>query len=99
MDGDAARQEMFEAGAVWPGRQGLRLSEATAGGPWLIAVCGCSAVARVDARPWLADGLGALRLPALEGRLRCLCGARQARLMPAPAGEAGGPGSPIHVFR
>jgi hypothetical protein len=49
----------------------------------------CSVVARLDARPWIARGLGGLRLGRLEDKLRCLsCGARQVRFEVWSAADA-----------
>lgn len=44
------------------------------------AAPGCGARAPVDTAPWLAQGLAGTRLERLETRLRCVCGARRARL-------------------
>jgi hypothetical protein len=54
----------------------------------------------VDPTPWLSQGLGRQLVGQLEGRLRCVCGAREVRLevrglAEAPPGLAGG----IYVFR
>ncbi|MDB5440398.1 MAG: hypothetical protein JWM33_2825 [Caulobacteraceae bacterium] len=77
----------------------LRLAEACAGGRALWAVCEvapCGARARIDPGPWLAMGLGGAALTSLEDRLRCVCGARRARLTSASSSppQAPGPGGP-----
>jgi hypothetical protein len=77
-----------------------RLGWATAARSSLWARCACGREAAVDARPWLGQGLSRQVLTDLEERLRCVCGARRARLeirglAEAPGGGAGG----IHVFR
>jgi hypothetical protein len=66
----------------------------------LWALCGCGREAAIDPRPWIAQGLSRQAVDDLEGRLRCLCGARRARLeirglAEAPGGATGG----IFVFR
>ena len=80
---------------AWPQ---LRQTQAPRSSLW--AACACGREARIDPRPWLAQGLSRAPLPALEGRLRCACGARRARLeirglAEAPAGTCGG----LFVFR
>jgi hypothetical protein len=59
----------------------------------LRATCAaCHRQVVVNAAAWLAEGLGGLRLTHFEARLRCLCGARSARLEvwpgPPPEGSA-----------
>ena len=66
----------------------------------LWAVCRCGREAPVDPKPWVGQGLARQALSNLEPRLRCVCGARRARLeirglSEAPAAGAGG----IYVFR
>lgn len=78
----------------------LRLSRAVAPRSSLWARCGCGREAVVDPKPWLAQGLGRQHVDDLEERLRCLCGARRARLeirglAEAPAHVTGG----IWIFR
>lgn len=77
-----------------------RLAAAMVARSSLWARCGCGREAAVDPGPWMAQGLGRQAVEALEVRLRCLCGARRARLeirglAEAPGGGAGG----IYVFR
>lgn len=77
-----------------------RLGWATAARSSLWARCGCGREAVVNPQPWIAQGLSRQILHDLEERLRCVCGARRARLeirglAEAPDGGAGG----IHVFR
>jgi hypothetical protein len=91
------RRGVWEMGAAWAPQAELRLAEAVMQGRWLLARCRCGARGAVDARPWLQDGLGGLRLVAFEERLRCQCGARQARL--SALGGAAAQAGPIHVFR
>ena len=92
-DGTNLRIEAWPAGDT-------RLSRALAARSSLWARCACDREAAVDPRPWLAQGLGRQTVDELEGRLRCLCGARRARLeirglAEAPGGGVGG----IYVFR
>ncbi len=84
--------------ANWP--QHPKLSAALAARSSLWAVCRCGREAAIDPAPWVAQGLARQATVNLESRLRCLCGARRARLeirglAEAPAGLTGG----IHVFR
>jgi hypothetical protein len=77
-----------------------RLGWATQARSSLWARCSCGREAVVDARPWIAQGLGRQILRDLEERLRCVCGARRARLEIRGLGEApGGGAGGIHVFR
>lgn len=83
-----------------PPKDTPRLNAATAARSSLWARCGCGRSSRVDPAPWLGQGLGRANLEELEERLRCVCGARRARLeirglAEAPAGAAGG----IWLFR
>lgn len=78
----------------------LRLAQALVARSSLWAVCGCGREAALDPAPWIGQGLKRQPLAGLEPRLRCECGARQARLeirglAEAPAGPTGG----IHIFR
>ncbi len=93
----ADRRGVWEAGARWQAPVAPRLEGAVSQGRWLLAVCRCGASGAVDAGPWLRDGLGGLRLAVFEARLRCQCGARQARL--TKLGEVSPTAGPIHVFR
>jgi hypothetical protein len=79
--------------------QSVRLNQAVQPRASLWAVCSCGGEAVLDPKPWLGQGLGRHPLHALEGRLRCECGARQARLEirglgAAPTGSGG-----IYPFR
>ena len=77
-----------------------RLGWATQARSSLWARCGCGREAVVDPRPWIAQGLSRQILHDLEERLRCLCGARRARLEIRGLAEAPGDGAGgIHVFR
>ena len=92
-DGTSWRATEQAAGAT-------RLGQVLAGRSTLWARCGCGQQAVLDPGPWLGQGLARHPLPALEGRLRCRCGARNARLeirglSEAPADAAGG----IFIFR
>lgn len=78
----------------------VKLAQALTPRSSLWAVCGCGREATVDPAGWIGQGLRRQPLVHLETRLRCQCGARQARLeirglSEAPAGPTGG----IHVFR
>ena len=84
--------------AGWPVHP--KLSAALAARSSLWAVCRCGREASIDPRLWVCQGLGRQATAHLETRLRCLCGARRARLeirglAEAPAGMTGG----IYVFR
>lgn len=77
-----------------------RLGQALAGRSTLWAQCGCGEQTVLDPAPWLGQGLARHPLSALEDRLRCGCGARQARLeirglAEAPQNAAGA----IFIFR
>ena len=77
-----------------------RLARATTPRSSLWARCSCGREAAVDPKPWLAQGLGRQHVDDLEERLRCLCGARRARLeirglAEASTGVTGG----IWIFR
>jgi hypothetical protein len=78
----------------------LKLHQALVARSSLWALCGCGREAMIDPAPWVGQGLRRQPLASFEPRLRCQCGARQARLeirglTEAPAGPAGG----IHIFR
>lgn len=79
---------------------GAQLGQVLAGRSTLWAQCGCGQQAVLDPAPWLGQGLARHPLPELEGRLRCHCGARNARLeirglTEATSAAAGG----IYIFR
>jgi hypothetical protein len=77
-----------------------RLGWATAARSSLWARCACGREAAIDTRPWLAQGLSRNVLLDLEDRLRCVCGARRARLEIRGLAEAPGRGAGgIHIFR
>lgn len=78
----------------------VKLAQALTPRSSLWAVCTCGREATIDPAGWLGQGLKPQPLVHLEPRLRCQCGARQARLeirglSEAPAGLTGG----IHIFR
>jgi hypothetical protein len=78
----------------------VKLHQALLARSSLWALCGCGREAQLDPTPWVGQGLRRQPLANLETRLRCQCGARQARLeirglSEAPAGPTGG----IHIFR
>jgi hypothetical protein len=84
--------------AAWPSWP--RLNQALAPRSTLWAICRCGREAVIDPKPWVGQGLGRQSTAQLETRLRCLCGARRARLeirglAEAPPRGAGG----IYVFR
>lgn len=92
-DGSSALARVMTTGEA-------RLGWATAPRSSLWAQCTCGREAAVDPKPWLGQGLSRQTLFELEDRLRCVCGARRARLeirglSPAPGQGAGG----IHLFR
>ena len=92
---DGASHRVSESWPAWP-----RLSQALAARSSLWAVCRCGREAAIDPRPWVGQGLGRQATAHLETRLRCLCGARRARLeirglAEAPISATGG----IFVFR
>jgi hypothetical protein len=64
----------------------------------LWAQCRCGRRAMVNPGPWIAQGLGRQAVETLEDRLRCLCGARRARLEIREEAETPGGGG-IYVFR
>ena len=88
----------FRTPATWPAWP--RLHQALTARSSLWAVCRCGREAAIDPNPWVSQGLGRHATVHLETRLRCLCGARRARLeirglAEAPERGAGG----IYVFR
>lgn len=92
---DGAVQPTLDTWPAWP-----RLSQALAARSSLWAVCGCGREAVIDPKPWVGQGLARQATANLESRLRCLCGARRARLeirglAEAPLGATGG----IYMFR
>lgn len=76
-----------------------RLGWATAARSSLWARCGCGREAVVNPQPWIAQGLSRQILHDLEERLRCVCGARRARLEIRGLAEAPDGAGGIHVFR
>ncbi|HEY8616625.1 hypothetical protein [Phenylobacterium sp.] len=77
-----------------------RLAQATQARSSLWARCRCGHVAAIDPTHWIGQGLSRQPVENLEGRLRCVCGARRVRLevrglSEAPQGVTGG----IYVFR
>ena len=92
---DGASHRALEAWPAWP-----KLHQALAARSSLWAICRCGRQAPIDPGPWIGQGLGRQATACLETRLRCLCGARRARLeirglSEAPPKGAGG----IYVFR
>jgi hypothetical protein len=90
---DAHRTSSFAAAE-------LKLHQALLARSSLWAICRCGREGRLDPAPWVGQGLRRQPLANLETRLRCQCGARQAKLeirglSEAPAGPTGG----IHIFR
>jgi hypothetical protein len=84
--------------AAWPAWP--RLNQALAARSSLWAICACGREAPIDPKPWVSQGLARQATAHLEARLRCLCGARRARLeirglAEVPLDGAGG----IYVFR
>lgn len=78
----------------------MKLHQALLARSSLWALCRCGREAMIDPAPWVGQGLRRQPLGNLETRLRCQCGARQAKLeirglAAAPTGPAGG----IHIFR
>ena len=94
---------MADGGRIWDGvRQDddVRLAAADISSSRLWARCGCGRESTINPAPWIAQGLGRQAVETLEGRLRCLCGARRARLEVRPLAETptGGAGG-IYIFR
>lgn len=80
----------------------LTLGQAAAQGLGLMAACGapnCDRRAACDPAPWLAQGLRALPLSALETRLRCVCGGRSARLEPCAEPRPARSRAELFIFR
>ena len=63
---------------TWRGQ--TRLSQALTPGSRLMAICRCGRETVVDPKVWVGQGLARQAMASLETRLRCVCGARQARL-------------------
>ncbi|MBS0332709.1 MAG: hypothetical protein JSS35_08085, partial [Proteobacteria bacterium] len=80
---DGAMQLAPGAWPAWP-----RLNQAVLPRSSLWAVCACGREAVIDPKPWVAQGLARQAVSSLETRLRCLCGARRARLEIRGLGEA-----------
>lgn len=81
-------------------RETATLADASRRQGMLDARCHCGGRARIDPAVWLRQGLGELPLASFERRLRCRCGAREARLAPEnEACEAADAGWTIYVFR
>lgn len=98
------RRRSMADGTSWratePATGAVRLGQVTAGRSTLWAQCGCGLQAVLDPGPWLGQGLARHPLPALEDRLRCACGARQAKLEIRGLAEApAAAGSGIFIFR
>ena len=92
---DGAIHPMTGAWPAWP-----RLGQALAARSSLWAVCACGREAVIDPKPWVAMGLSRQATASLETRLRCLCGARRARLEIRGLGEVPGAGAGgIFAFR
>lgn len=92
---DGASYRIPAAWPAWP-----RLGQAVAARSSLWAVCRCGREAAIDPGLWIGQGLARQATAQLETRLRCLCGARRARLeirglSEVPQGGSGG----IYVFR
>ena len=94
---------MADGGRTWDGvrrHDDVRLAAASMSSSRLWARCGCGREAPINPALWIAQGLGRQPVEALENRLRCLCGARRARLeirRPAATPNSGAGG--IYVFR
>lgn len=65
----------------------------------LVARCACGQASACDPVQWVSEGLGDQPLWRFAERLRCICGAREARLEIAagPYAPARRPG--VYVFR
>ncbi len=92
---DGAWHRLQSTWPAWP-----RLSQALAPRSSLWAICRCGRQSLIDPKIWVGQGLARQATANLEARLRCLCGARRARLeirglAEAPRGASGG----IFVFR
>jgi hypothetical protein len=91
---------MFSCGMALAGEPpALLLSDLAGRSGWLGAHCGCGRRAALDAGAWLAQGLADAPLDPLERRLRCVCGARRARLVADPTGASVDAGGGIFPFR
>jgi hypothetical protein len=91
----ASHRIVTETWPAWP-----RLSQALAARSSLWAVCRCGRESPIDPRPWVGQGLTRQATAHLETRLRCLCGARRARLEIRGLAEAPPHGAgEIYVWR
>jgi len=92
-----------EQGAAWDlGGYAVCLSHGIGEDRHLRAVCAvCDRRVIFDPAPWVAQGLCGLPLTSFESRLRCVCGARRARLevCSGPAPDGGGADRTIYAFR
>lgn len=83
--------------ASWPAWP--RLDQALTARSSLWAVCACGREAAIDPRPWVGQGLARQAVASLETRLRCVCGARRARLEIRGLTEAPNQSGGIFAFR
>ncbi len=90
-DGGFGLQETWPA---WP-----RLNQALAARSSLWAICRCGREAVIDPGAWVGQGLSRQATAHLETRLRCVCGARRARLEIRGLAEAPAMTGGIYVFR
>jgi hypothetical protein len=91
-----------EPGAPWDVRSyALSLSHGVGPDRHLRAACtACERRVVFDPAPWVDQGLAGLPLTAFEARLRCVCGARRARLEIWPGPPSPGPPEvSIYAFR
>jgi hypothetical protein len=68
----------------------------------LLARCAatrCDNAAPCNPEPWMREGLGGLPLSAFAERLRCVCGARAARLEISAGAYHPSPSPTLYVFR
>jgi hypothetical protein len=91
---DGAFHRSSEGWPAWP-----RLDQALLPRSSLWARCTCGREAPIDPARWVAQGLQRQPVAHLEERLRCVCGARRARLELRGLGEAPARGGGIYVFR
>ena len=87
---------LFTPAAAWAGpslpQPAIRL--------WAVCeVPSCRAAGPIDFPAWAGGGQDRLALTSLENRLRCVCGARRARLTTEPPAtvRAGGPAPYLFV--
>ena len=73
------------------------LGQVLGAGSRLVASCRCGREAAIDAGLWVRQGLSAAPLRSLEGRLRCVCGARRATLAAGSEAPAS-PGASASIF-